>query len=39
MWGEPKRVRSTARARDEQVARRLWAVSEDLTGVRYAALY
>lgn len=38
MWGEPKRVRSTARARDEQVARRLWTVSEELTGVRYAAL-
>jgi hypothetical protein len=31
-WG------ATARARDEQSAARLWAASEELTGVRYAAL-
>ncbi len=38
MWGHPRRVGTTARARDEQVARRLWSVSEELTGVHYAAL-
>ncbi len=38
LWGPPQRVGSTARAQDEQVARQLWEVSEELTGVRYAAL-
>lgn len=38
LWGHPKRVGTTARARDEDVARRLWSVSEDLTGVAYPAL-
>lgn len=33
--GHPKLVGSTARARDESVARRLWAVSEKLTGVTF----
>ena len=38
MWGHPRRVGTTARARDEQVARRLWSVSEELTGVHYGDL-
>ncbi|MCG8592285.1 MAG: oxidoreductase [Proteobacteria bacterium] len=38
MWGYPRRVDSTARARDEEAAQRLWDVSETLTGVRYDAL-
>lgn len=33
--GYPKKVRSNARSHDEAVARRLWAVSEDLTQVTY----
>jgi NAD(P)-dependent dehydrogenase (short-subunit alcohol dehydrogenase family) len=37
MWGSPKRVVSNARSRDAAVASRLWAASEDLTGVRYQA--
>lgn len=36
--GHPVRVGRSARARDENVARWLWATSEDLTGVRYDAL-
>jgi NAD(P)-dependent dehydrogenase (short-subunit alcohol dehydrogenase family) len=35
VWGDPERVRSGDRARDEDVARRLWEVSEQMTGVRY----
>jgi NAD(P)-dependent dehydrogenase (short-subunit alcohol dehydrogenase family) len=31
--GHPKKVRASAAARDEEVARRLWEVSEELTGV------
>ena len=38
MRGAPKVVRATARARDVETARRLWTVSEELTGVRYTAL-
>lgn len=34
--GYPKRVRASRRARDAQTQERLFAVSEDLTGVRYA---
>lgn len=34
LWGAPKRVASTRRSRDEESARRLWEVSETLTGVR-----
>ena len=34
--GHPVFVQPTARARDEAAARRLWAVSEELTGVTYA---
>ena len=33
--GHPKLVRSTAAARDPDAARRLWELSEELTGVRY----
>jgi hypothetical protein len=33
--GYPKRVGRTSRARDADAARRLWALSEDLTGVTY----
>jgi NAD(P)-dependent dehydrogenase (short-subunit alcohol dehydrogenase family) len=33
MWGPPKRAVSSARARDEAVARKLWTVSQELTGI------
>ena len=33
--GTPTEVQPVKRARDEQTARRLWDVSEELTGVRY----
>jgi NAD(P)-dependent dehydrogenase (short-subunit alcohol dehydrogenase family) len=36
LTGPPRRVRSSARSHDEAAARRLWAVSEELTGVSYA---
>ena len=36
--GHPKVVGRSRRAQDPEVARRLWAVSEELTGVRYAPL-
>jgi hypothetical protein len=35
MNGPPKRVRSNRRSRDQNVAERLWSVSEELTGVRF----
>jgi NAD(P)-dependent dehydrogenase (short-subunit alcohol dehydrogenase family) len=35
MAGHPVRVGSSRRARDVEVARRLWPVSEELTGVKY----
>jgi len=38
MWGAPKKVGSSARARSEADARRLWELSEAQTGVRFAAL-
>jgi NAD(P)-dependent dehydrogenase (short-subunit alcohol dehydrogenase family) len=34
--GHPKRVRPTRRAGDPDLARRLWEVSEELTGVSYS---
>jgi NAD(P)-dependent dehydrogenase (short-subunit alcohol dehydrogenase family) len=34
-WGYPKKVGSSARSRDPEAARRLWEVSQDLTGVHY----
>ena len=33
--GHPKPVKPSSAARDEQVARRLWEVSEEMTGVRF----
>jgi NAD(P)-dependent dehydrogenase (short-subunit alcohol dehydrogenase family) len=33
--GHPKKVGASARARDSEAAARLWALSEQLTGVRY----
>ncbi|MCV7378551.1 short-chain dehydrogenase [Mycobacterium alsense] len=33
--GHPKLVRSSAQSHDEKLQRRLWAVSEELTGVRF----
>ena len=36
--GHPKRVDSTKASKDEDAARRLWSVSEELTGVSYDAL-
>ncbi len=33
--GYPKRVKAVRRAYDEEAARRLWQVSEDLTGMHY----
>jgi NAD(P)-dependent dehydrogenase (short-subunit alcohol dehydrogenase family) len=36
MRGHPKLVDSSAASKDEATARRLWNVSEELTGVRYA---
>jgi NAD(P)-dependent dehydrogenase (short-subunit alcohol dehydrogenase family) len=35
--GNPKRVPRSRRAQDTATARRLWDVSEDLTGIRYEA--
>ncbi len=37
-WGYPKKVSSNARSQDRDVAARLWRRSEELTGVRFAAL-
>jgi NAD(P)-dependent dehydrogenase (short-subunit alcohol dehydrogenase family) len=34
--GHPKKVGASIAAQDEETARRLWAVSEELTGVRFA---
>jgi hypothetical protein len=34
--GNPRLVGSTGRSRDPETARRLWTVSEELTGVTYA---
>ncbi len=35
MRGYPKKVKSTRRSHNEESARKLWEVSEELTGVRY----
>ena len=35
LWGKPKVVSSNARSRDVEAARRLWALSEEQTGVTY----
>ncbi len=37
-WGYPRKVKPSARSRDPELAKRLWEVSERLTGVRYDAL-
>ncbi len=37
-WGHPTAVQSNARSHDAEAQRRLWEISEQLTGVRYAAL-
>jgi NAD(P)-dependent dehydrogenase (short-subunit alcohol dehydrogenase family) len=37
-WGHPKKVSSNARSRDRDAARRLWEISEQMTGVRYEGL-
>lgn len=36
MWGPPRVAQPTRRARDLEMAAQLWAVSEELTGVRYS---
>lgn len=35
MRGHPTKVKATARARDEESAKKLWTISEELTAVRY----
>jgi NAD(P)-dependent dehydrogenase (short-subunit alcohol dehydrogenase family) len=37
-WGNPTKVGSSPRARDVATARKLWEISEQLTGVRFSAL-
>jgi hypothetical protein len=39
LWGHPRKVQSNRRAHDRDLARRLWEISESLTGVRYEALF
>jgi NAD(P)-dependent dehydrogenase (short-subunit alcohol dehydrogenase family) len=36
MWGSPKVAVKSARAQDDELARRLWSASEELTAVRFA---
>ena len=36
MWGYPTKVESNDASHDEEVAKKLWAVSEELTGVSYS---
>ncbi|MCA9621001.1 MAG: SDR family NAD(P)-dependent oxidoreductase [Myxococcales bacterium] len=38
IWGKPKRVEASQAARDEATARRLWEISESLTGVAFDGL-
>jgi len=38
LWGAPKKVGCSARARSDADARRLWEVSEEQTGVRFTEL-
>jgi NAD(P)-dependent dehydrogenase (short-subunit alcohol dehydrogenase family) len=38
-WGHPRKVSPNARSRDPAAQRRLWEISEQLTGVRYEALH
>lgn len=37
LWGEPRQVKGAARGRDLQAMRRLWEISEELTGVTFLA--
>jgi hypothetical protein len=37
-WGHPKKVQSSSRSHDAEAARRLWELSESLTGVAFDAL-
>ena len=36
LWGHPRVVTSNRRSQDVEAARRLWALSEEMTGVTYA---
>ena len=36
LYGAPKEVQATKKARDGEAAAQLWALSEELTGLRYA---
>ena len=36
LWGHPTKVGSSAAANDAASAKKLWEISEQLTGVRYA---
>ena len=36
LWGSPKPAVKSARAQDDEVAQRLWSLSEELTGVSFA---
>ena len=38
LWGQPKKVEPVARARDPELAARLWQISAELTGVGYETL-
>lgn len=35
MWGQPKKVQPAGRAKKEDVAEKLWTLSQELTGVSY----
>jgi NAD(P)-dependent dehydrogenase (short-subunit alcohol dehydrogenase family) len=37
-WGHPKKVDSSGTSKNAEDARRLWEISEQLTGVRFGAL-
>lgn len=36
MWGHPVQVKSNQLSHDEKIAQKLWTVSEELTGVKFA---
>jgi NAD(P)-dependent dehydrogenase (short-subunit alcohol dehydrogenase family) len=38
MRGSPKRVQSTPRSHDLELAKKLWNVSETMTGIKFASL-
>jgi hypothetical protein len=38
LHGHPRRTVAVGRAYDPEIARRLWGVSEELTGIRFDAL-